>query len=118
MGKTLHLSISDKDLSAATADVRHDHLQSQLDGVVDSISSLEAHQTDIQTSPLPTSVSPALNPFVGQPPLTSVPLLISPNTHRFSIPPLLLLPFPTYLLLRTIPTFHLRTQNQSSFQLT
>ncbi|CAB4274949.1 unnamed protein product [Prunus armeniaca] len=50
MGKTLHLSISDKDLSAATADVHHDHLQSQLDGVVDSISSLEAHQTDIQTS--------------------------------------------------------------------
>ncbi|KAH0983827.1 hypothetical protein GBA52_011004 [Prunus armeniaca] len=36
MDKTPHLSISDKDLSATFVDVHHDHLQSQLNGVVDS----------------------------------------------------------------------------------
>ncbi|CAB4304477.1 unnamed protein product [Prunus armeniaca] len=75
MDKTPHLSISDKDLSATSADVRHDHHQSQLDGVVDSSLILDELRniqpytsTVLPTQPATTSLPPSFSLLVAPPP--------------------------------------------------
>lgn len=50
MGKTPHTATSDPDAVAATADVRQEHLQTQVDDLGDSVTTLESQHSNLQKS--------------------------------------------------------------------